>query len=246
MLNNDIDELFIDVEEILATLETEKQKAIGNKEKIKLSSAKIKSLLAHLRDVFDYTAKDIYNLLRQKYSIDKRQVKEVDILYFPIRDTQSNFKAAIYKDYRYIEEYFPEVFNLIESIQPFEKKDNWLLKLNKLNKRNKHSGLSEQNRAEYTNVTVGASGGVILIPPTEGSFQVGSVNLQGKEALMNPIRFENGKVMNPDTLPLDSKIGEITEFRWNGDYHDLVYELKLIYNNTKQFKESFYKLIADR
>ncbi len=245
MLNDDIDELFTDVEEILAFLKTEKQRAINNREKLKLSSAKIKSLLAHLRDAFDYMAKDIYSLLRQKYEIDKRQVKKVKILYFPIRDTQSKFKATIHKDYKYIEEYFPEVFILIKSIQPFEKRDNWLLRLNKLNKRNKHNGLSEQKRAEYTNVTVGTSGGVILIPPTEGSFQVGSVNLQGKEALKNPIRFENGKVMNPASLPLDSKVDEITEFRWDGDYHDLVYELKLIYNNTKQFKECLYKLIAD-
>ncbi|MHB8262037.1 MAG: hypothetical protein ACYDCN_15625 [Bacteroidia bacterium] len=183
-------------------------------------------------------------MLRTMYSINNKQVKEVHPLYFPIRTIPIKFKETIQKDFRYIDEFFPDILRLIESIQPYDKRDNWLYRLNKLANDNKHNGFSEQSRAEFTNVTVGASGGgIILIPPTDMDVQVGSVVLQGKEALSKPIHFKKGKVTNPDTLPLDSKVDEITEFRWKDDYYDLVYELSLLHKNTRKFKEEFYQLI---
>jgi hypothetical protein len=175
---------------------------------------------------------------------NNRQVKEVHPLYFPIRTIPAKFREAIQKDYRHIDEYFPEILTIMESIQPYEKSNNWLQRLSKLANENKHNGFFKQKREEYTNVTVGASGGVILIPPTHIDVQVASVNLQGKEALSEPINFKKGKVVTPDKLPSNSKIDEIIEFRWKGDYFDLLSELNFFCENTKRFKGNLYQLIT--
>ena len=249
MRMNDVNELLKEIAEIIELLETEKLTAYSNKEKVALSAPKIKSAHEHLRSAFEFMAHDIYELLRKIYAENNRQVKEIDLdrLYFPIRKEPKDFKLAIQKDYRFIDEFCPNIFSLLESIQPYNKNDKWLLKLRVDTNNNKHNRFTEQERVETSHVIIGGEtgGGIRLIPRGGIDAKVGSVNLQGKEMLTENLDFKNGKITNAKVLPKDSKVEEIVGFNFKGSISDVIHDLKYYHQKTSDFTDSFYKMLAN-
>ena len=238
----DINELLEAAEQGINFLEKENVIAQTNNEKPNLSRTKIKGILEHLRSVLDYVAVDITETLKEECLKKNIQAKKVGKIYFPIRDNSTEFSEVIQKNFCYLKEFYPSIYELVENIQPFEGKDNWLQRLSKLTIQNKHNGLTEQQKTEYDNVTVGGNKGVIIIPagPIK-NFNIQSVNILGKEVLTTPLNYSQGKLCNPEALPIDSKIEPIKEFRWKGDYYSLIIELRAFHQNISSFKDAVYK-----
>jgi len=116
----------------------------------------IKNIFENLRSCLDYIAHDIY----ETHCATSKKPRR---MYFPIRKTAPEFDKAIAADDPDLQTNAPRIYNLLESIQPYN--DPWLGDFNKLNNHNKHQDLVEQTRTEEKRVTVSRDGGAVSWGP---------------------------------------------------------------------------------
>ena len=109
----------------------------------------IKNIFENLRSSLDYLAHDIHEACIT--------AKPPRILYFPIKQSRKEFDIGINKDFVDLNTSFPDVYTILENVQPYN--DPWLTKFNKLNNNNKHQDLVEQTRTEQRRVTVSSKSG---------------------------------------------------------------------------------------
>ncbi len=127
------------------------QKHVGDDLKVS-----IKNIFENLRSCLDYLAHDIFEV----HCVNgKKPVR----LYFPIRPSAPEFGTAITKEYPDLQTTAPQVYGLLEAVQPY--RDPWLGQFNKLNNHNKHQDLVEQSRTEARQVTVSRGGGSVSWGP---------------------------------------------------------------------------------
>lgn len=138
-----IDALISKAEKAVTPLKGDYESALRAKaisEEIKID---IKNIFENLRSALDYLAHDISEHLADS---------QPDRLYFPIRQSLSEFEKVMTKDYPGVKEKSPEVFTILEKAQPYN--DSWLGQFNALNNNNKHQDLVEQTRIESRRVSV--------------------------------------------------------------------------------------------
>ncbi len=116
----------------------------------------IKNIYENLRSCLDYIAHDTF----EKFCAPS---KKPDRLYFPIRQTATEFKSTVSKAFPALETAAPGLYACLEAVQPYE--SVWLGKFNKLNNHNKHQDLVEQTRTEARQVTVSRGGGSVSWGP---------------------------------------------------------------------------------
>lgn len=146
--------------EILPKIEKEYSNSLHAKnieESLKLD---IQTFCGHLRSALDYLANDIV----EKYCPN---AKKGDRLYFPITDSGTSFKQRMIDSYPDLQTNCPDLYLLLESVQPYFKSENkWLSQFNKINNENKHLDLVEQVRTETKQVNViSPSGGSVSWGP---------------------------------------------------------------------------------
>ena len=127
----------------MASLKNDYQASLKAKEVSEELKVDIKNILENLRSCLDYIARDVY---------EKFISGTPGRLYFPIRHTDNEFQQAISRDYSSLDQAAPNVYAIIEKVQPYN--DPWLGKFNRLNNDNKHEDLVEQTRTETRRVTV--------------------------------------------------------------------------------------------
>lgn len=132
MYNSDIKEL---LEHCLIEIErTSKQKEASSINKVIL-----KNVLENMRSILDYIAQDILNKLKQ----NPKNNELSDKIYFPYGQKENHFKKNIKRNFPTLKKDMPELYDLIESIQPFKLKDNWIVNLCELTNEVKHNNLSK-------------------------------------------------------------------------------------------------------
>ena len=107
----------------------------------------VKNSLENLRSILDYIAHDI--LLDLK---DKTRDKLKDKIYFPYGERQNHFKKSLQNNLPKLDQYFPEVYSVIEKCQYFICKDNWLYDLCHLTNGAKHNRLSETENQQSIDI----------------------------------------------------------------------------------------------
>lgn len=140
------------------------QKEISDELKIE-----IKNIFENLRSVLDYMAHDVFDSLKTG--------KQPEILYFPIRLTQHEFDLVINKDFPSLQTSNPNVYSILESVQPY--KDKWLGQFNRLNNNNKHQDLEEQTRSEAKEIKVSSLKGGSSVSWSSGVTFSGGVSIMG-------------------------------------------------------------------
>lgn len=139
--NADITLLLDDVNKNILVIEAEIRKAIGDIDVQSVLKPKVKSCMEHLRSCLDYFAKDVYETV-----IGGNHTHKV---YFPYGEENKTFKLRLNQTgLKKLEGKNKEVYDIIESIQPFRNGDNWLVVLCKLTNENKHSQLTPQERLD--------------------------------------------------------------------------------------------------
>ena len=121
----------------------------------KVSSAlriDIKNFCENLRSVLDYLAQEI----RQKHC---PPASPKDRFYFPIRQDYSTFESTLRKSFPDLKSSCPDLWDYLESIQPYHPGYVWLSHFNQLNNENKHGSLVEQTRIERQEVRVTTQSG---------------------------------------------------------------------------------------
>lgn len=132
----------------LDDLKQEYQSSLKAKEVSEELKVDIKNILENLRSCLDYIAHDIH---------EKFIPGSTSRLYFPIRHSFTEFEQVIARDFEGLDQTSPDVFSLLEKVQPYN--DDWLGKFNRLNNNNKHEDLEEQTRTETRRVTVSSKSG---------------------------------------------------------------------------------------
>ena len=112
----------------------------------------IKNLCGNLRSVLDYLASDIRE-------IHCPNAKPKERFYFPILPDRTQFESRMTQWFPDLAVSSPDVWNYLESIQPYHDGFEWLGYLNRVNNENKHKALVEQTRTETERVSVSTKGG---------------------------------------------------------------------------------------
>ena len=162
----------------------------------------IKNIFENLRSCLDYMAHDIFEACISG--------KQPERLYFPIRQTKREFDIAVDKDFPTLQAMHSEVYNILDSIQPYN--DKWLAQFNRLTNDNKHQDLVEQSRTESKRVTVSSKtdGGPVSWGPgvTFGSgVSVIGVPIDPKTQMPMP----NNQVKTEVTIWVDFRFKETSE-----------------------------------
>ncbi|POQ04260.1 hypothetical protein CXB40_21765 [Pseudomonas syringae pv. avii] len=119
------------------------------KEDLKIS---IKNVFENLKSCLDYIARDLFLIFCAP-------AKQNNNLYFPIRQGKEDFNATINKDFPFLKERSPKAWEILESVQPYNKP--WLGLFNSLNNHNKHQELVEQTRTEFKRTEAKSSQGAV-------------------------------------------------------------------------------------
>jgi hypothetical protein len=101
----------------------------------------VKHVLGNLRSALDYLACDIRE-------IHCPNVNPKDRFYFPILRDRSHFNANVRQWFPGIDTTCVDLFNYLESVQPYKKGYEWLGEFNKINNENKHDRLVSQEKHE--------------------------------------------------------------------------------------------------
>ncbi|RYF50865.1 MAG: hypothetical protein EOO38_04635 [Cytophagaceae bacterium] len=122
------------------------------REDLKIS---IKNIYENLRSCLDYIAQDTFD----KFCSSKKP----NVLYFPIFQSEKEFKQGVEKNFPGLEVAASKLYGFLEDVQPY--KAPWLGQFNKLNNHNKHQDLVEQTRTESRQVTVSRDGSSVSWGP---------------------------------------------------------------------------------
>lgn len=135
----------------------------------------IKNLVENLRSILDYLANDIWDRHCSPPKSSER-------FYFPILPNPTMFRSICTRWYPGLQQSCIDLWDFLESVQPYNTGYEWLGQFNKLNNENKHENLVEQTRTETKRVHV--------------EFQGGNVNWNP-----NSVRFGSG--VKIDGVPVD-------------------------------------------
>lgn len=144
MYNEDIKELLEHSKNEVHLITEQSKQGVVNK-------VAIKNALENLRSVLDYHGQDILNVLKDKISGNKLPSK----VYFPYGQKENHFKRSVKNNLPSLNEVLPEAYELIESIQPFKSKDNWIVDLCSLTNEAKHNNLTKTKHQKYVSIKQG-------------------------------------------------------------------------------------------
>ena len=123
----------------------------------------IKNLCGNLRSILDYIARDI----REKHCPAATPNTR---FYFPILPDVAQYQNQMKNWFPGLRTACPDLWNYLETVQPYHPGSSWLGKFNQLNNENKHDNLVEQTRVEIQRVNVAFGGGKVSWNPDSVKF----------------------------------------------------------------------------
>lgn len=225
---NDIDSLISNIQKEYKEIENLYNSSLYKKEIDSNLKIKVKNYLENARSILDYCAHDIADVAGIKNNI----------IYFPIVGKSSNsnsFQGNIGRNLPKLDSLNKNLFNYLESIQPYNSKYNWVADFVEVINNTKHSQLTPQTKTETQRITSQHIGG-------------GSVSWDPSAVIFGSGVSINGAPVNPITqLPVSTPTTIITkeiwvDFRFNDSISALPL-LKKIYEEIPIIVESIYKLM---
>jgi len=124
----------------------------------------IKNFMENLRSALDYIAHDIYEQQIAGHRASTGQ-SEITNIYFPYGKTEDDFKSGIGSSLPDLKAVSPNLYNILESIQPFKVADDWLYDFCSILNEKKHNTLSPQIREEKRSLNIDFGGASIQMGP---------------------------------------------------------------------------------
>lgn len=232
MRREDIQELIKDIKDNIEIIDNQYEKAIDDDSIKSVLKPKVKSSLESLRSCLEYCAHDIY---------DKYYNEEIEKIYFPYGKKAQNFRSSAGKYFRNLKNINPEVYNLLESIQPYKCGSDWLIELCELTNHNKHNSLSRQERIDRGAVSI------LGLAYIENSKNVHISNnyINGVHQGSDIIIDNNGKaIYDKETVNLQVEQINWVEFKFEDTNIGVKEILKESLSEIEKFVESLYKKIT--
>ena len=126
----------------------------------------IKNFCENLRSILDYLAHNI----RETHCPN---AASRGTFYFPILSDKQQFEGRVGNWYPGLKETSPDLWNYLESVQPYHDAFQWIGQFNRINNENKHGNLFPQTRTETAQVRVTSSGGSVAWDPAHVKFSSG-------------------------------------------------------------------------
>ena len=149
---HDIDALLVRSDDDFAGIESKYNESLRAQEVSTDLRIDIKNLCGNLRSVLDYLAHEI----RDRHC---PFANPKDRFYFPILPDHSTFESQMSKWFPDLKTSCPDLWDYLESIQPYHPDYVWLGHFNRLNNENKHGRLVEQTRSKRQEVKATTQGG---------------------------------------------------------------------------------------
>ncbi len=228
MLNNDVLELYKVCEDQVNTIA---QQVDSNQ----LNKVLLKNTLENMRSILDYISIDIHNRLPQNH---KKKAKA----YFPYALNHERFKNSMRRNFPALKHYELEIYNLIESIQPFHSNDSWLIDLCTLTNEVKHNNLSGLTKIQKP---------ATVQDPLFGEFNVinmtshGNVIIDGSYTCkpMEPIDIKEGKLLSAPTQD-GSIVIENSKIVFSGKQLDVKEFITECHHNIGMFINNISELLC--
>ena len=106
----------------------------------------LKNTLENMRSTLDYLARDIVLHLKKANPNVKEKV------YFPYGQRENHFKKSIKRNFPTLKGSNSDIYDIIESIQPYKQNHNWLTDLCGLTNDAKHNYLSKTENIKTTTI----------------------------------------------------------------------------------------------
>jgi hypothetical protein len=186
----------------------------------------IKNLCGNLRSALDYLAAD----MRDKHCAAANPSAR---FYFPILPDANQYQNQMNNWFPGLRAACVDLWNYLESVQPYHASSAWLGKFNRVNNENKHESLVEQTRTETQRVNVWFAGG--------------SVNWDPSAVRFGPGVFIGGVPVNPSTqMPVphpSQKVEKIiwVDFKFDGIDESAIALLQNSLEGVKKIVDNVYK-----
>ncbi len=195
--SEDITLLLDDVNSNIVMIDYEVYKAVNDIAVQSVLKPKVKSCLEHLRSCLDYFAMDIYEVINNHNPKQK--------VYFPYGERIEAFKQNLnHNGLGKLAKKNKELYDVIESVQPFRSEDDWLLILCKLTNENKHTQLTQQERVD--GIALSQNGNLLIV--VDDASTVMFENLSINEEPIGFLHIEGGQLHSSKDLS-DKSIGVI-------------------------------------
>lgn len=224
----DIDSLVLNIQLEYKNIEDLYNSSLHEKEVSSDLKIKIKNYLENVRSILDYCAHDIADIIGVTNNI----------IYFPIVEKSSNinkFQGSVGRNLPKLYLVNKDLFDYIESIQPYNQNYEWLADFVTVTNDTKHSQLTPQTKTETQRViSQHVGGGSVSWDPSSVRFGTGV--------------FINGAPVNPyNQLPVSTPETTVTKEVWiDFKFNDSISALPLlrkIYDEIPAIVESIYKII---
>lgn len=207
----DIDSLLEEVKEYIELIEGKYKEAKEDNSIKYVFKPKVKSSLEHLRSCLDYCAQDIY---------DKYCVAGNKKIYMPYGRIENDFKSAVGSYFGDLKKTNSNIYNLLESIQPYRNRNSYIVTLCELCNYNKHNNLSDQQRVNK-----------------------GESSIYCQCIVVNK-DCDPKEIDEEDYLGLAVENINWTEFRFVDKDIDVLELIKGSLSQIKKFKEDLYKILT--
>jgi hypothetical protein len=200
----------------------------------------VKNLMENLRSVLDYLAHDVYEKVVQpsRVSSDEKDIKDI---YFPYGKEEDSFKSGVSKCLPKLDTLSPNVFLLIERVQPHKCGNNWLYDLCTILNQNKHDSLSPQEQhVTGQSYQIGPRGGSPAISAPAGAIKAppGAIRIGNQ-----PVIFDSNTGIPIPTPGLEVKVTTWIGFRFADTKVEVLPLLQLAVKEINQLAEDIYKVI---
>jgi len=235
---NDVNALLHDSREKHDDIKNKYEEALKNKS-LDLRIP-VKNLMENLRSALDYMAHDIYEQVC-KPDRNSRGLPDPRNVYFPYSKEASAFPSSIGSSLPNLSSLSPNIYSLIEAIQPFRCGDSWLYDFCKVLNENKHERLVPQERVETQQYEVKGQHGSVSISREPGisvTSTPGAVKIMGV-----PTDFRGDHIATHPAGNLKHQIKTWVAFKFDGTDINIIALLNKAVPGINGFSDSLFQEI---
>jgi len=227
---DDVTQLLLHVENKLANIKKVYDESLEQREIHPFLRIDIKNVMENLRSALDYMAKDIATNIQ---AAGKNH-------YFPFGDNQKNFHNSVDKNLQNLKNKRPDIYCLIENMQPHTCGNSWLPDLCHIVADKKHDSLVQQERTSQKTYSIGLPGKDSIISAPAGAIEAlpGAISINGI-----PITFDTTTGIPQQTPNLEISVITWVSFKFQNTNIEVYPLLMTAFIKIKEASKGLYRIL---
>lgn len=239
MRNNDIENLLAHVEKSLVNIKNSYDQSLHDKDIPAFLCIDIKNVMENLKSALDYMAQDVAITISNRKANNAALRKKI---YFPYGKNKQDYDSSIKKNLPDLEIVRPDIYSLIEGIQPHTCGNAWLYDFCQILNENKHNSLSPQTRTSQKAYSVGLEGKfpAISAPAGEIIAPAGAISIDGI-----PVEFDLNTGIPHQTSGLEVMVTTWVRFVFQDTNIEVYPLLQIALNKIREASRKLYEKIKE-